>query len=640
MWDGLRKTFAAIQLTGWRFMLPVIAGYEADLQRRTDEELRKLSLSIRYEIRSGVSAQAVLPKAFALVREAGRRALNMRHFDVQLLGGIAMHHGNIAEMQTGEGKTLTATLVMYLAALAGKGAHLATANDYLARRDAELMRPLYEMLGLTVGVVEAETQRPERFAAYRCDLTYGTAKEFGFDFLRDRLLARATGGFQNQKLATMLGQTTAVDSSEPVQRELHFALVDEADSILIDEARTPLIVSSIPGGKEAWRLALYRWAADSADSFCECKHYTADHDRRQVELTAAGRQHLRELPRPRGLQQAGMLDLYEHIERAIKVNREYFRDRHYVVRDAEIVIIDEFTGRPSEGRRWKAGIHQAIEARESLEISPDAGDAARITLQDFFKRYDQVCGMTGTALSSRSELKQIYNIGVVAVPTNRPPQRTQLPTQVFGREADKWGAIVEEVKQLQASGRPVLIGTRSIDKSERLSRLLTAEAIDHDVLNAKEIAREADIVAQAGRANRVTVATNMAGRGTDIKLEPEVEAAGGLHVICSEMHESARIDRQLIGRCGRQGDAGSYRIFVSLEDDLLTTAFGQAWGESYRKQGSRGGRFDSLAGLFAKAQRRIEAQQFQQRTLMMHNEAQRHDMQQQMGQDPYLDAPA
>lgn len=638
MWDSFRQSVAAIRFTGWRMLLPVIAGHEAELQQLSDAQLRKQSLAIRYRARGGEPSDQLLPEAFALVREAGRRSLNMRHFNVQMLGGIAMQAGNIAEMQTGEGKTLTATLVMYLAALTGKGAHLATANDYLARRDAELMRPLYESLGLTIGVVESDTPREERFAAYRCDITYGTAKEFGFDFLRDRLLARKTGQFKSDSLAVMLGQSATASASSPVQRDLHFVLVDEADSILIDEARTPLIVSSIPADQEEWRIAIYRWAATAANEFEPNTHYDYDEKSKQATLTAEGRKRLRELPRPRGLHQVGMLDLYEYIERSIKTNRDYARDRHYVIRDDEIVIIDEFTGRPAEGRRWKAGIHQAIEAREGLEISPDSGDAARITLQDFFQRYQQVCGMTGTADSARRELQKIYKIGVVAVPTNRPPQRKQLPTQVFGRADEKWQAIVAEVVEMHSSGRPVLIGTRSIDKSEIVSKLLTEAGIAHDVLNAKEIAREADIVAGAGANGRVTVATNMAGRGTDIRLAKEVEASGGLHVICSEMHESARIDRQLIGRCGRQGDAGSYRIFVSLDDDLLDAAFGDAWGRKYQKQGARGGRFDHLAGLFHKAQRRIESKRFRERTLMMQYEAQRRRSHEQLGQDPYLDS--
>ncbi|MGD9720218.1 MAG: preprotein translocase subunit SecA [Pirellulales bacterium] len=629
------------RIARWSAALPVVASFEEELKQLGMYDLRKRSLSLRYRIKSNEPADRVLPEAFALVREAGRRALNMRHFDVQILGGIAMHNRSIAEMQTGEGKTLTATLPLYLSALEGKGAHLATVNDYLARRDAEWMRPLYEALGVTVGVVESQMSQAERSRAYACDITYGTAKEFGFDFLRDRLLLRRIGEGQSDFLGGMLGMRGSEGGEKPVQRAPFFMLVDEADSILIDEARTPLIIAALPSDEALVAVEAYKWAASIVDEFVEDEHYEYEHDDKKVELTPEGRRLVRMLPKPDALHPVGMFTIYEHVERAIKVNREFFRDRQFVVRDGEVVIVDEFTGRMAEGRKWRAGLHQAVEAsQEGVDVTAESGQAARITVQDYFLLYPRLCGMTGTAASSSRELRKIYKVHVVPIPTNRPAIRERLPERVFGNEEAKWESIIEEVCEVHATGRPVLVGTRSIDKSELLSQALNERGIEHFVLNANHIAEEAEIVAHAGELNRVTVSTNMAGRGTDIKLGPGVEEMGGLHVIISEMHDAARVDRQLAGRAGRQGDRGSYRVFLALNDELLL-GLGPDKAHYYEDLGAEvnGKRFDHLAGLFRRAQRKIERKHFRDRRVLMYHEKERKKIQQQMGQDPYLDTP-
>ncbi|MBN2217118.1 MAG: preprotein translocase subunit SecA [Pirellulales bacterium] len=629
-----------VRLAHWAQTLPKIAAFEPKLMELTDQELKKRSLSVRYRARSGEPLSKLLPEAFALVREAGRRKLNMRHFDVQLLGGIAMFYRSIVEMRTGEGKTLTATLPMYLNALDGKGCHLATVNDYLARRDAEWMRPIYEALGLTVGVIETQMPQNQRRKEYACDVVYGTAKEFGFDFLRDRLLLRRAREGQGDLLGSMLGHAGRVKDEKPVQREAHFALVDEADSILIDEARTPLIISALPTEEEKMEVECYRWSAKMADEFVEDEDYEYDHDKRKAELTRAGRQKVRTLPKPQALDTVGMVNIYEYVERAIMVAREYTLDRQYVVRDGEIVIVDEFTGRLGEGRKWREGIHQAVEAMQGVKVTVATGQAARITVQDFFLRYKKLAGMTGTARSSRRELAKIYKCHVIPVPTNRPVIRRQLATRIFGDELARWQAVVDEVAEVHAEGRPILIGTRSIDKSELLSKMLHQRGIEHQVLNAHRIAEEADIIAAAGRAGKVTVSTNMAGRGTDIKLGEGIDELGGLHVICTEMHDSRRIDLQLIGRCGRQGDPGTYRQYLALDDDLLESGLGPKKAKKLKALGESGnGDFRKFDRLFRSAQRKVERRHFRDRKALMHFEKERKKMQRQMGQDPYLDTP-
>ena len=644
--EGLRARLESVAggpvgrlLARWSLLVPQIAALEPGLKELTDQQLRKRSLSLRYRAKSGEPLPRLLPEAFALVREAGRRTIDMRHFDVQILGGIAMFNRSIVEMQTGEGKTLTATLPMYLYALSGRGCQLATVNDYLARRDADWMGPIYKALGMTVGVIQTQMPQPQRRKAYACDVTYGTAKEFGFDFLRDRLLLRRIREGRTDLLGGMLGQQRA-GGEKPVQRDPYFALVDEADSILIDEARTPLIISAMPTEEEELAVECYRWSSTITDEFVEDEDYEYDHDKKTVELTREGRQKVRMLSKPDAMDRVGMFHIYQYVERSIKVQREFILDRQYVVRDGEIVIVDEFTGRLAEGRKWRDGIHQAIEAKQGVEVTVATGQAARVTVQDFFLRYDKLAGMTGTAWASGRELRKIYRCHVVLVPTNRPVIRHRLPDRVFGETDAKWAAVVEEVCQLHAQGRPVLIGTRSIDKSEILSRLLEEKHIEHQILNANHIEAEADIVARAGLSGKVTVSTNMAGRGTDIKLGDGIAELGGLQVICTEMHDSARIDRQLIGRCGRQGDPGTYRQYLALDDDLLDTGLGPKKARKYKDRGEGAdGIMEGYAKLFRRAQKRVERRHFRDRRALMYFEKERKKMQHQMGQDPYLDTP-
>lgn len=632
------------RLAQWAGCIDPINRRGPDLEKLSDYDLRKESLSLRYRARSGEPLDRLLVEAFALVREAGRRKLNMKHFEVQLLGGAAAHHGSIIEMQTGEGKTLTATLPMYLAALEGKGAHLATVNDYLAARDAEQMTALYEALGMTVGVIQGQMPQPERQKSYACDVTYGTANEMGFDFLRDRLLKRRISEGARDLFGEMLtgGASAASGGGEkPVQRDLHYMLVDEADSILIDEARTPLIISALPGEEEEIAAEAYAWAAEQPDGYEEDEHYEYQHKEKRVDLTLVGRRKVREAPKPEALDRVPLAEIYEYVERAIKVKREMFLNRQYVVRDGEIVIVDEFTGRLAEGRKWRSGIHQAVEAQEGVEVTFATNQAARITIQDLFLRYRRLSGMTGTASTSAPELRKIYKVHCLPIPTNRPPIRQQLKTKVYGTADAKWRAIVAEIVELHATGRPVLVGTRSIDKSEILAGLLTEAGVEHTVLNAKHVAKEAEIVSAAGQPARVTVATNMAGRGTDIKLGKGVHDLGGLHVICTELHESRRIDRQLIGRCGRQGDPGSYRQFLALDDDILLQGFGPSKAKRLIERGERAGdaNLGGLEGMFTRAQAKVEKRQFRDRKVLLYHEKERQKMQRAMSQDPYLDSP-
>ena len=639
-------TFAVFQpavsssrsIPAWRRLIGRMDRQADDLEKLDDMALRKRSLSLKYQALSGQPLDDLLVDAYSLVREAARRTIGMRHYEVQMLGGIALHYESIAVMQTGEGKTLTASLPMYLHALSGKGAHLATANDYLASRDARLMEPVYKALGLSVGIVQSDTSRTQRQAAYKSDITYSTAKEIGFDFLRDRLLTRRLQLAGADFVESMLNDAAANPNQQPVQRRHNFVLVDEADSILIDEARTPLIVSSMPDEIAKASLALYRWCSEVSQRFVLKEHYELFPKTRQVNLNAEGRRLVRKLPKPALLDQTPILDIYDQIELAIYVEQNYARDRHYIIRDGEIVIVDEFTGRLAEGRKWRSGIHQAIEAREKIDVSIETGEAARITIQDLFLKYNRLAGMTGTVGNSASELQKIYNLGVIEVPTNRPAQRKKWDDLVFGSESQKWEAITDEIEAVHRTGRPILVGTRSIDKSEKLSTLLKARGIRHEVLNARQLAHEAMIVSAAGRLDHVTVATNMAGRGTDIKVEARALARGGLHVICTELHEAARIDRQLIGRCGRQGDVGSYRQFMSLQDDILKVGLGEKRFDEIRKFAiCPANQLARFAPLFRKAQRRIEKEHFSSRRTLLHREKLRSELQIEMGQDPYLD---
>lgn len=635
---------AQIKVNQWLGQVRLVNSWESQRRELSDSQIRKESLSLIYRAKSGEPLEDLLPETYSLVREAGRRSMNMRHYDVQILGGTCLFYGCIAEMQTGEGKTLTATLPMVLHALVGKGAHLATVNDYLAERDAEWMRPIYSALGLSVGVVLTNHNQDERRRSYGADITYGTAKEFGFDFLRDRLLMRAQGRAVDDFLGAGSSERWASSGEQPVQRGMHFVLVDEADSILIDEARTPLIIGSLGDEAREVVIATYKWAAKHAPLFELKEHFTVEEDTRKIELTAKGRQFVRALPRDEVIRLAALVDLYEFIERAIKVHRDFSLDRQYVVRDGEIVIVDEFTGRLAEGRKWRDGIHQAIEAKENIDVSVPTGQAARITVQDLFLRYKRLGGMTGTAATSAGEMRRIYKTPVVQVPTNRPPKRMRLPDIVCPDMMTKFHAIVEEVQEVHAKGRPVLIGTRSIDKSSILANLLRDQGLAVQVLNAYEVEREAEIVARAGERGAITVATNMAGRGTDIKLQDAVREIGGMFVICTELHDAARIDRQLIGRCGRQGDPGTYRQYLGMDDEILRNGLGLKVSEKMKRIGAAevgnpraATKLSRFASKFKLAQRKVEKKHFRDRMALLYHEKERTKIQREMGQDPYLD---
>jgi len=586
-------------LKQYRKSVEQVNALEPDMQKLSDGELAAKTPELRKKIAEGASLDSILPEAFAVVREASRRVLGMRHFDVQLVGGIALHQGKIAEMRTGEGKTLVATLPSYLNALTGKGVHIVTVNDYLAHRDAEWMGRIHRFLGLSVGVVVPQMDPAEKQLSYQADITYGTNNEFGFDYLRDNM-------------ATTVG--------ERFQRGLNFAIVDEVDSILIDEARTPLIIS----GQAEDSTALYRainglvpQLAAQQDEKGE-GDYWVDLKQHTVTLSEQGHEHAEEIMTRAGLlpQGASLYDpsnivLMHHLYAGIRAHALYHRDQHYVVQGDEVVIVDEFTGRMMQGRRWSDGLHQAVEAKEGVSIKNESQTLATITFQNYFRLYKKLAGMTGTADTEAFEFSTIYNLETVLIPTHKPMIRKDLNDQVFITEKEKYQAILNDVKERSARGQPVLVGTTSVENSERLSAMLQKESIPHNVLNAKQHAREAEIVTQAGRPGQVTIATNMAGRGTDIvlggnpdpeiqklkgdaaltdsekesrvaavretwqKLHNDVVAAGGLHIIGSERHESRRIDNQLRGRSGRQGDPGSSRFFLAFEDPLLKIFAGE-----------------------------------------------------------------
>jgi preprotein translocase subunit SecA len=630
----------AITAATWR-QVRAIDALAPEMEALDDVALKRLGRSLSYRAKAGESLDSLRVETFAATREAGRRRLGMRHYDVQLLAGSALVKGAIAEMQTGEGKTLVATLPLVLYALSGRGAHLATVNDYLARRDAEWMTPIYEALGLKVGIIESQMDFDERRLAYACDVTYGTAKEFGFDFLKDRLIKRQLDEGSGDLGATLTGNAAA-GGARLLQRPYWFVLVDEADNVLIDEARTPLIIASPPGEAQAVEQALFRFAAWAAETLEPDDDFEHDVQKQTCELLGRGRSRVRALERPSELESTSLLAIYDAVERALRARRFFNRDRQYVVRDGKIVIIDEFTGRAAEGRTWKDGLHQAVEAKEAIEVTVPSGHAARITIQDLFARWPHLAGMTGTIATSAGELSRTYDVAVAVVPTNKPAIRRRLPAVVSATQAEKFARIVEEVAEMHALGRPVLIGTRSIDKSEELSRLLTEAGLPHTVLNARHIEREAEIVAQAGQRGEITVSTNMAGRGTDIKLGDGVYELGGLHVICTELHDSARIDRQLVGRCGRQGDPGTWRQYVALDDDILIQGYGP--GRARRIADRLGRRLaadgETLLRVFKRAQQRVEGRHQRQRRILEYVERQRAEAHIQMSQDPYLDSPS
>ena len=608
---------------------------EPDMEKLSDDELKAKTNEFRARLEKGESLDSLIPEAFAVVREASKRVFGMRHFDVQLLGGMVLNDRCIAEMRTGEGKTLTATLPAYLNALSGRGVHVVTVNDYLAQRDAENNRPLFEFLGLSIGINLPGMPAPAKREAYAADITYGTNNEYGFDYLRDNM---------------------AFSPEERVQRKLHYALVDEVDSILIDEARTPLIISGPAEDSSEMYIKvnklipkLIRQEKEDSDTFKGEGHFSVDEKARQVHLTERGLILIEEM-----LVEAGIMDegeslysptnimLMHHVTAALRAHVLFTRDVDYIVKDGEVIIVDEHTGRTMQGRRWSDGLHQAVEAKEGVEIQNENQTLASITFQNYFRLYEKLAGMTGTADTEAFEFSSIYKLDTIVVPTNRPMIRKDMPDLVYMTEKEKIGAIIEDIRERTAKGQPVLVGTISIEKSEVVSHELTKAGIEHKVLNAKFHAMEADIVAQAGQSGAVTIATNMAGRGTDIVLggswqaevalleeptEEQIEAikaawkvrhdavlaAGGLHIIGTERHESRRIDNQLRGRSGRQGDAGSSRFYLSMEDALMRIFASDRVSGMMRKLGMKEGEAIEhpwVTKAIANAQRKVESRNF------------------------------
>lgn len=561
---------------------------EDGLKKLSDSSLANKTNEFKARLAKGEKLDDILPEAFAVVREASRRVLGMRHFDVQLIGGIVLHRGNIAEMCTGEGKTLVATAPVYLNALEGKGVHVITVNDYLAKRDSEWMGQVYKFLGLSVGLIVHDLDFQQRKIAYNSDITYGTNNEFGFDYLRDNMV-------------------TSLD--QMVQRPLHYCLIDEVDSILIDEARTPLIISG-PGQKSTDN---YYVMAKLVPHLKKDEDYTIDEKQKTVAPTEAGVAKMEKMLHVENLYDAENLELNHLFVQALRAQTMMQRDKDYVVKDGEVVIVDEFTGRLMYGRRYSDGLHQAIEAKEGLEVQRESQTLATITFQNYFRMYDKLAGMTGTAKTEEQEFIKIYGLPVIQIPTNKPIQRKDLPDVVFKTKRGKYRAVVKEVQRRHATGQPMLIGTTSIEQSEELSHMLDAAKIPHSVLNAKYHEKEAAIVALAGQKGAVTIATNMAGRGTDIQLGEGVAELGGLAIIGTERHESRRIDNQLRGRAGRQGDPGSSQFFLSLEDDLLRI-FG---GDNIKKFMEKMGLDEDepinsrmVSNAIQKAQKRVEARNF------------------------------
>lgn len=605
------------------------------LEQRSETDLLRTSRELRWQAAGGAPLEKLLPTAYALVRETARRVFGYQHYPVQILGGLALFDGGIAEMQTGEGKTLTALLPAYLHALTGKGCHIITVNDYLAARDADYARQLFEVLGLTVGCVDSATHPDKRGPAYTADITYGTAKEIGFDFLRDRLKRHGQPAGEH----TSFSHWAEADNQErTVQRGLNFALVDEADSVLVDDAKTPLLIA-IGEVQSTSEVAFYRWCARAVSQFKFGEDYIYDQRRRSASLSATGCHRALALAKPASLGNVDLEKLYKQTERALTAELAFRKDRDYVIVEDKISIVDESTGRILDGRKWQEGLHQAIEAKERLPITDGTRPAARITVQSFFNEYQHLAGLTGTARAAAGELRSIYRLRVATIPTHRPCLRRGQPPRVFATQAAKWQAVAGEVQQLQQHGRAVLIGTPSVESSAALSSALTAADIPHTVLNCLNHEREAEIIAQAGRAGCVTVATNMAGRGTDIKLEDAVINTGGLHVIVTEIHSSTRIDRQLVGRTARQGEPGSFQFFVSLEDEFWRSV-SPKHAEKLRRRAAP----DALGELspswidsFHDVQGKLEKQNRKARKKLLKQEHEQQKLASQMGFDPFLE---
>ena len=619
-------------------LIPLIREHEQKFGQLSDEQLKAEANKLRGRSREGDMSKQFMAAGFGLCSVACWRVLGMRPYDVQLAAGGVMFQGALCELATGEGKTLTATLPVFLRSLAGKGVHVATVNDYLARRDAELMTPVYEKLGLTVGFLQQKMEDEERKAVYRRDVTYGTASEFGFDFLRDRLKMRG-GQVASTPFWGPWTSKPGQGAADPrVQRDHFFALVDEADSIFIDEARTPLIISSPTREAKPEECVMYHWANKLARSMRPVEHFTLDVKKDKMELTEAGRALTRYSNPPSGPHAPAMDKLIEAIEKALQANHRFILDHHYMIHEKKIVIIDESTGRPMPDRQWRDGLHQAVEAKEGAPIHLAADHAASVTYQSYFRQYKALAGMTGTIVQNSPEVRRVFKLRVVPVPTNRPVVRKLFPDLIYPTEEAKFDAIVADVNKMGAIGRPVLIGTRTVEKSESISRRLTALGIEHSVLNAKQDKEEAQIISLAGQKGRVTVATNMAGRGTDIKLGPGVADLGGLHVIGTERHEAIRVDRQMLGRAGRQGDPGSGQFYLSLEDKLLEV-LGVEFHQRLIELGKAGGSRDwnQYRPLFVKAQRKTEKKHYRQRLDLMHYERQRRELLGDLGADPFVD---
>lgn len=595
----VRKIFGSKNDRFLKKLRPLVAkinALEPEMQALADEELPQRLAVYREQVQNGEKdLDAVLPEVFALVREASTRVLGMRHYDVQLLGAMALHNGKIAEMKTGEGKTLVATLAVILNSLEGKGVHVVTVNDYLAKRDAEWMGRLYNFLGLSVGVIVAGLSDEQRKEAYGADITYGTNNEFGFDYLRDNMK------FYAEQL---------------VQRGHHYAIVDEVDSILIDEARTPLIIS----GASDESTDLYQKVDEVVRTLEKEKHYTVDEKGKTASLTDEGVLYVEEQLGIENLYDTANITAQHHVLQSLKAHTVFRRDVDYIVKDDQVVIVDEFTGRLMAGRRFSDGLHQALEAKEHVTVAAENQTLASITFQNYFRMYDKLSGMTGTADTEAVEFAQIYGLEVSTIPPNRPMVRKDMPDLIYRTRREKMQAIIQAIKELHATGQPVLVGTISIETSELISQLLKREGVPHSVLNAKHHAQEAEIVAQAGQAGKVTIATNMAGRGTDIKLGEGVVELGGLHILGTERHESRRIDNQLRGRSGRQGDPGFSRFYLSLEDDLMRLFGSDRLSGLMQKLGMQEGEpieNNMVSRAIENAQKRVEGHHFEIRKTLL-----------------------
>ncbi len=626
----------AARVSRWRGMAGRIVTLSESFSDCSDEALRARSNELRWRAKSGMPLGTLLPEAYALVREAARRVLGQQHYPVQIMGGIGLFEGGLAEMQTGEGKTLTATLTAFLRALPGRGCHVVTVNDYLAERDCEQMGPVYQRLGLTVGCVLSASEPDGRRSAYGKDITYATSREIGFDFLRDRL---KVGSTLDEPSRPPLFTRDEPDPQGPVQRGHYFALVDEADSVLIDDAGTPLIIGLNKQNTESTE-ALLQWCGELAQRLQPTVDFEFDPALRSIELTNQGTHKVVLARKPALLNAFDTEKLYTYVEQALRARIAFQRGRDYVVNvNEEIAIVDEGTGRTLDGRKWQAGLHQAVESKESVPITNETGEAARVTVQTFFRRYEHLAGMTGTGFLARREFQKTYHLSTTVIPTHRPCIRRGLPARVFATQAAKRAALIPEIERLHRAGRALLIGTPSVHASESLGQSLRELGIKCHILNALFLDLEAAIVAEAGQPGRVTIATNMAGRGTDIHLHNDVRANGGLHVIATEMHSSRRIDRQLVGRAARQGDPGSYQFWLSLEDELFRCLKPARLKrlQSRARPNSRGELTRGWLRTFQRTQRLIEARDIKHRQQQLQQEKSRAKMCLAMGLDPFLE---